>query len=127
MLHHHPFNYPYPTLGRDISLLDEGAELLDISGKAGINLICHGHRHHPKAHNEQRDDWKNAITFICAGSFSVNAAHCAIRFYWTANPVLTGQQIRNRLDTESGFYWTVFSLFSSCRWFDCEVSSLPAL
>lgn len=75
MLHHHPFNYPYPTLGRDISLLDEGAELVDISGKAGINLICHGHRHHPKALNEQCDDWKNPITFICSGSFSVNAAH----------------------------------------------------
>lgn len=75
LLHHHPFNYPYPTLSRDISLLDEGAELVDISGKAGINIICHGHRHHPKAHNEQHDDWKNAITFICSGSFSVNAAH----------------------------------------------------
>jgi hypothetical protein len=52
---------------------------------------------------------------------------CAIRFNWTANPVLTGQSIRKRLDTESGFNWTVFSLFSSCRSVDGEVSSSPVL
>jgi len=75
LMHHHPFNYAYPTVGRDISLLEEGAELLEISGNAGIDLVCHGHRHHPKASNELHATWISPITFICAGSFSVNAAH----------------------------------------------------
>jgi len=75
LLHHHPLNYKYPTPGRDISVLEDGPELLDIAGKAGINLICHGHRHHPKADNKHSNEWKSPITFVCAGSFSANAYH----------------------------------------------------
>src|SRR5262249_7747650 len=45
MLHHHPFNYVYPTPGPDVSALEEGPELLEAVGKAGIDLLCHGHRH----------------------------------------------------------------------------------
>ena len=75
LLHHHPFNYPYSIPGHDTSLLEEGAELVEIAGAGGINVICHGHRHHPKVQNESRDGWKNPITFLCAGSLSVNAKH----------------------------------------------------
>lgn len=75
LLHHHPFNYPFTIPGHDTSLLEEGPELVEIAGSCGINIICHGHRHHPKVQNESRDGWRNPITFLCAGSFSVNAKH----------------------------------------------------
>lgn len=75
LLHHHPHNYPYPLPGHDYSLLEEGSELLEIAGKNGFHLVCHGHRHHPRVFNSQESRWTNAITFICTGSFSVNAEH----------------------------------------------------
>ncbi len=75
LMHHHPIQYPFPTLGLDISMIEEGSELVDIAGKNGINLILHGHRHHPRAKTIMHDGWKNPITFICAGSLSVNAQH----------------------------------------------------
>lgn len=75
LLHHHPFNYPYPTLGMDISTLEEGGELLEIAGTNEINLICHGHRHHPRAKTALETGWQQPITFICAGSISVNSEH----------------------------------------------------
>jgi len=75
LLHHHPFSYPHPNPSRDVSILEEGADFVEIAGSMGINLVCHGHRHHPKAYNESRDGWKNPVTFLCAGSFSVNARH----------------------------------------------------
>jgi predicted phosphodiesterase len=75
LLHHHPIAYPYPIPSHDPSLLAEGSDLVEAAGKNGFNLICHGHRHHPRAHSSSHDDWKNPMTFICAGSFSVNAHH----------------------------------------------------
>jgi hypothetical protein len=75
LLHHHPFNYPFPTIGREISLLEEGSELVDIAGNSGFHIVCHGHRHHPRAKNVLENGWKNPITFVCSGSFSVNAQH----------------------------------------------------
>jgi len=75
LLHHHPFNYPYPNLGRDVSTLEEGSELHEICGQFGVNLVLHGHRHHPKAKTASETGWKNPVTYICAGSLSVNATH----------------------------------------------------
>lgn len=75
LLHHHPFNYPFPNLQSDISTLEEGSELLDILGKSGVNLVLHGHRHHPRAKTVCETGWIAPITFICAGSFSVNSGH----------------------------------------------------
>jgi 3',5'-cyclic AMP phosphodiesterase CpdA len=75
VLHHHPFNYPYPLPFSDHSLLAEGPELTNIIGKYGVNIVCHGHRHHPRVKNQLESDWKNAITFISAGSLSVNIQH----------------------------------------------------
>lgn len=75
LMHHHPIQYPFPTSGLDISMIEEGSELVEIAGKSGINLILHGHRHHPRAKTIMHDGWKNPITFICAGSLSVNAQH----------------------------------------------------
>ena len=75
LLHHHPHNYPNLNPFHDTSLLEEGSEIIEIAGKCGFNLICHGHRHHPKALNNDSSDWLNPITFICAGSCSVNASH----------------------------------------------------
>lgn len=75
LMHHHPFQYRYHIPTIDISMLEEGSELLDIAGKNGFHLFLHGHRHHPKAETQLKNDWKNPITFVCAGSFAVNAKH----------------------------------------------------
>lgn len=72
LLHHHPFNYPYPVLGEDASLLEEGSEFIEIAAKHGINLVLHGHRHHPRVKTTIENGWKSPITFVCAGSVSVN-------------------------------------------------------
>jgi predicted phosphodiesterase len=75
LLHHHPVNYPFPLPGRDISTLEEGSELYEICGESGVALVLHGHRHHPKAKTVSESGWENPVTYICAGSLSVNAAH----------------------------------------------------
>jgi len=75
LLHHHPYRYPFPTISSDSSILKESPELIETAGKNGFHLICHGHRHHPRAHSTIESTWKNPIIFICAGSFSVNAKH----------------------------------------------------
>ncbi|MBQ1736369.1 MAG: metallophosphoesterase [Lachnospiraceae bacterium] len=72
VVHHHPFNYQYPTPGLEISQIEDGSELVDIAGRTGINIIVHGHRHHPIALTRKESGWRNSITFICAGSLSVN-------------------------------------------------------
>lgn len=75
LMHHHPITYSYPTLGLDISMIEESSQLIEIAGKKGINLILHGHRHHPRALTILHEGWKNPISFICAGSLSVNPQH----------------------------------------------------
>lgn len=75
MIHHHPYNYTYPTLGPDVSVLEEGSRFLEIAGQNGIRLVMHGHRHHPRAETNMNSGWNYPITFICAGSLSVNSAH----------------------------------------------------
>lgn len=73
LMHHHPINYPYPYPSLDVSAIEEGSELINICGNNGINIVMHGHRHHPTAVTKNESGWKNPITFICAGSLSVNA------------------------------------------------------
>ena len=75
LMHHHPKSYSYHVPSVDISALEEGSELLEIAGENGIDLILHGHRHHPRAETTIMTGWKKPITFICAGSFAVNASH----------------------------------------------------
>lgn len=74
LLHHHPIQYAYPIPTEDPSMLAEASELLEIAGKYGIHLIIHGHRHHPRAQTlSAGNNWKNPITFLCAGSLAVNS------------------------------------------------------
>ncbi len=75
MVHHHVYDYPYPVPSRDTSKLSESAELREIAGLYGANLVIHGHRHHPRAKTVCESHWKNNVTFICAGSLSVNENH----------------------------------------------------
>ena len=72
MLHHHPFNYSFPCPTFDVSQLEEGSEFCDLAGKYGVNLVIHGHRHHPRCKTKCENDWKNPVSFICGGSFSVS-------------------------------------------------------
>lgn len=73
LLHHHPHNYSYPTHTEDISCLQEGAELLDLIGQSSLDIVCHGHRHHPILYTMMRNGWRAPVTFVCAGSLAVNA------------------------------------------------------
>lgn len=73
LIHHHPFKYSYPTLVEDISCLKEGSELVDILSQNGVDLVCHGHRHHPKLFTDMRTGWVSPVTFLCAGSLGANA------------------------------------------------------
>ena len=74
LMHHHPINYAYPVPTQDISVLEEGPEFVDIAIKNGINIVIHGHRHHPRVETVQRNSG-GPITFICAGSLAVNTMH----------------------------------------------------
>ena len=65
VLHHHPFNYPYPTAVEDISCLTEGAELVDLIGQSKIDIVCHGHRHHAKLHTAWQTGWVYPKQFFC--------------------------------------------------------------
>ena len=58
MVHHHPFNYTYPTPIEDVSCIEEGAEIVDLAGRFGTDFLFHGHRHHPRLFTELRTEWK---------------------------------------------------------------------
>lgn len=73
LLHHHPFNYSFPLPGLDISTLEEGSEIIKTCGECGIDIVIHGHRHQPQAKTRMETGWEKAVTYICAGSLSVNA------------------------------------------------------
>lgn len=77
IIHHHLLTLPYPSPLKDFSALEEGANVLDILGQCGINIVLHGHRHHPIINTQSHSGWQNPITFLCAGSFGVNASHRA--------------------------------------------------
>ncbi len=73
ILHHHLFSLPYSKPLSDLSLLEEGSNVLEILGKCGVDIVMHGHRHHPIVHTASHSSWKKPITFFCAGSFGVSA------------------------------------------------------
>lgn len=75
LVHHHPFKYTYPLPAQDISEIEEGSEFMDIMNEKGIDIVIHGHRHHPIAKTIQIGSGKKPITLICAGSLSVNSSH----------------------------------------------------
>lgn len=74
LMHHHPFNYAYPVPVADVSLLEEGADFVDVAMKNGVDIVIHGHRHHPRVETFQ-NHLGRTITFLCAGSLAVNAKH----------------------------------------------------
>lgn len=75
LMHHHPFSYSYHVPCVDVSMLEEGSQLLEIASRNEIHLILHGHRHHPNAETSMKAGWTKPLTFICAGSFAVNSSH----------------------------------------------------
>lgn len=75
LVHHHPVKYSYPLPALDISEIEEGSEFMDVINRNGINIVIHGHRHHPIAKTIQIGTGSKPITLICAGSLSVNSLH----------------------------------------------------
>lgn len=74
LLHHHPFAYEYPEIYHEIGTLEEGPQLMKICSKYPGTMVIHGHCHWPMALTEKRSEWENPVTFISAGSFSVNSS-----------------------------------------------------
>ncbi len=74
LMHHHPFNYPFPAISEDTSQIKEGAEFIELAEKNGVDFVIHGHRHHPKIKTVLPEGCA-PITYFCAGSLSVNAEH----------------------------------------------------
>lgn len=74
LLHHHPYAYENLLPSLDSSILEESGELSNICGTNGIELILHGHKHQPHAKTICLSDWLNPVTYICAGSLSVNVS-----------------------------------------------------
>ena len=108
LIHHHPMQYSFPTPTHDVSMIEEGSELVEIAAQNGINLIMHGHRHHPRALTRLENGWKSPITFICAGSLSVNAKHRAFgeinmpRRWYCKLPSLLSEILR---PGDKAFFW----------------------
>lgn len=75
LVHHHPVKYSYPLPALDISEIEEGSEFMEVINRNGINIVIHGHRHHPIAKTIQIGTGSKPITLICAGSLSVNSLH----------------------------------------------------
>lgn len=72
LMHHHPHQYSYAVHYFDCSMIEDGDEFLAVAAKNKINLILHGHRHHPTTKTVMQNGWSTPITFLCAGSLSVN-------------------------------------------------------
>ena len=75
LMHHHPHQYSYAVHYFDCSMIEDGDEFLKIAAKYKINLILHGHRHHPTTKTIMQNGWSTPITFLCAGSLSVDYKH----------------------------------------------------
>lgn len=75
LLHHHPRLYSNYLPMMDESFLEEGGEFVQICGRNNISLVLHGHKHQPHAITQHETDWMTPVTFICAGSLSVNYSH----------------------------------------------------
>lgn len=77
MLHHHLINLRYPSTVADISTLEEGAEVISEIGRLGVDIVIHGHRHHPIVYADLQTGWAQPVTFLCAGSYGVSSHHRA--------------------------------------------------
>jgi predicted phosphodiesterase len=77
MLHHHSFNYRYPVPVHDLTFLEEGDALIELLSAHRVDMVCHGHRHHPILKTRMESGWMSPITFLCAGSVAVNSNHRA--------------------------------------------------
>lgn len=75
LMHHHPIVYTYPIPEWDTSAIEEGSSLAALAGNLDVSLIIHGHRHHPIVKTVKENSWNNEVTFLCAGSMSVNSNH----------------------------------------------------
>lgn len=74
LLHHHLQNLPYPKPTPDVSMLEEAPEMLALLGGIGVDLVVHGHRHHPILHTHMSTGWTHPVTFLCAGSMAIGPA-----------------------------------------------------
>jgi len=65
-MHHHPMIVPVATMFDSFKLLFQSKQLLDLLYESHVDLILHGHKHHPfcwQSHTFRDHD----LTVICAG------------------------------------------------------------
>lgn len=67
VLHHHVALHSSPVIG-DVDVLETGDQITDVLGEFGINLVVHGHKHHPRA--RYVDTSSGRLFVLGAGSFS---------------------------------------------------------
>ena len=70
LMHHHPIDYPFPTVCEDISKIREGADFVAIASQYKVDFVIHGHRHHPIVKTGLLSGG-TPITYFCAGSLAV--------------------------------------------------------
>lgn len=70
LIHHHPIQYSEPSPDAiDLSIIVNSENLMRMLNGAKIDLILHGHKHHPRLNNQSSDNGHPAVV-MGAGSFS---------------------------------------------------------
>lgn len=75
VVHHHLYPHLYPKPIFDYSHLKEGPQILELAGSYGVDLIIHGHCHHPNLITSIQAGWKRPMTILCCGSVGVDGNH----------------------------------------------------
>lgn len=75
LVHHHVREFAYPTGFKDFSVMQQADRLLKLCGQYNIDLILHGHRHHPYLQTFRETGFSQPCTILSAGSFSVGPQH----------------------------------------------------
>ncbi|MBM3333535.1 metallophosphoesterase [Candidatus Sumerlaeota bacterium] len=65
-MHHHPMIVPVATMFDSFKYMFQSKELLDLLYESGVDLILHGHKHHPFCW-QSRTFRDHDLTVICAG------------------------------------------------------------
>ena len=80
-MHHHPMIVPVATMFDSFKLLFQSKQLLDLLYETKVDLILHGHKHHPfcwQSHTFHDHD----LTVICAGPPDAYASKSAARLVY---------------------------------------------
>jgi 3',5'-cyclic AMP phosphodiesterase CpdA len=75
IVHHHLIPHKYPEALFDYSQLEEAPQVVEAAAKAGVDLVIHGHCHHPRLVTQKQTGWNRAMAVLCCGSVGVANEH----------------------------------------------------